>query len=399
MFVCKSLVKIQPLKPIIIILFSHLHVFLIIFSLNMTKLPKTALPILIFFSLILNTRTISTHDEKRTLKHTDTSLDTPLKYIKPDITVSPHGDGTFKTIKEAIKAAPDLSDRSIVIYIKSGRYEEEDLEVGKKKTNLWFIGDGINKTVITGGKSVGGGHNLTTFHTASFNVKGNGFSARDITFQNWAGPEMGQAVALLVNANDTVVYRCSMEGFQDTLYVHRGRQFYRECYIYGTVDFICGDGTVVLQNCSIYARRPLAKQSNAVTAQNRDSLEEKTGFSIHQSQILAAPDLDPVKNTVRTYLGRPWGLFSRVVFMSCRMEDHIDPRGWSPWKDNDTRAFNTLYYGEFLNHGPGRAGNERVNWTGYHNMTSQEAEAFTVNQFIKGSTWLPITGVPFNGGL
>ncbi|RZC82004.1 hypothetical protein C5167_044582 [Papaver somniferum] len=352
---------------------------MIIFSLQMTKLPKTALSILIFFSLIITTRTISTHDEERILKHTDTSLDTPLKNIKPDITVSQHGDGTFKTITEAIQAAPDLSDRSIVIYVKSGRYEEEDLQVGTKKTNIWLIGDGINKTVITGGKSVGGAGNLTTFQTASFTVKGYGFVARDLTFDNWAGPAKYQAVALLVSANRVVVYRCSITGYQDSLYAHKGTQFFRECDIYGTIDFICGDGTAVFQKCRIYARRPLEGQFN--------------------SWILAAPDLDPVKNTVKTYLGRPWDLYSRVVFMLCHMGDHTDPSGWSPWEQNDTRAFDTLYYGEYLNDGPGRAGNKRVNWTGFHNMTSQEAEGFTVNQFINGSIWLPSTGVPYTGGL
>ncbi|KAI3955889.1 hypothetical protein MKW98_006249 [Papaver atlanticum] len=358
--------------------------------------------LIILFSLIITSKTLSSpplgHHEFFLSEHTKAFLDSPLTSIQANIVVSQDGDGNFTTISDAIEAAPDLSNKGTIIYVKSGLYEEDYLQVGKKKINLWFIGDGINKTVISGGKSRDG-DNLKTFLTASFAVKGDGFIARDLTFDNWAGPAKQQAVALLVSANRVVVHRCSITGYQDSLYAHQGTQFFRECDIYGTIDFIFGDVTAVFQNCRIYARRPLEGQFNTITAHKRDEENSTTGFSIHQSWILAAPDLDPVKNTVKTYLGRPWNLYSRVVFMSCRMEDHIDPSGWSPWEENDTRALDTLYYGEYLNDGPSSPVKKRVNWTGYHNMTSQEAEAFTVNQFIQGSTWLPSTGVPFNGGL
>ncbi|KAK4784123.1 hypothetical protein SAY86_018491 [Trapa natans] len=91
----------------------------------------------------------------------------PAAEIQADIVVSKDGGkGTFNTISEAIKKAPEHSDRRIVIYIRAGRYEEDILKVGRKKTNLMFIGDGQGKTVITGGKSTV--DKMTTFHTASF---------------------------------------------------------------------------------------------------------------------------------------------------------------------------------------------------------------------------------------
>ncbi|KAG9150089.1 hypothetical protein Leryth_026593 [Lithospermum erythrorhizon] len=51
----------------------------------------------------------------------------------------------------------------------------------------------------------------------------------------------------------------------DTLYVHSLRQFYRECDIYGTVDFIFGNAAAVFQNCNIYARKPMPNQKNTIT--------------------------------------------------------------------------------------------------------------------------------------
>ncbi|WCJ28896.1 Plant invertase/pectin methylesterase inhibitor superfamily [Euphorbia peplus] len=323
-------------------------------------------------------------------------LSLPVSAIQADIVVSKDGNGTVKTISAAIKKAPQFSNRRIIIYVMAGRYEENNLKVGRKKQNLMFIGDGKGKTVISGGKSVY--DNMTTFHTASFAATGAGFIARDITFENWAGPAKHQAVALRVGADHAVVYRCNIIGYQDTLYVHSNRQFFRECDIYGTVDFIFGNAAVVFQNCSIYARKPMALQKNTITAQNRKDPNQNTGISIHACRIMAASDLAPVKASFPTYLGRPWKLYSRVVYMLSNMGDHIHPRGWLEW--NTTFALDTLYYGEYMNYGPGGAVGQRVQWPGYRVITSTiEASKFTVSQFIYGSSWLPSTGVAFLAGL
>ena len=92
-------------------------------------------------------------------------------------------------------------------------------------------------------------------------VVGNNFLARDLTIENSAGPSKHQAVALRVGADLSAFYRCSFVGYQDTLYVHSLRQFFRECDIYGTIDFVFGNSAVVLQICNLYARRPLASRT------------------------------------------------------------------------------------------------------------------------------------------
>ncbi|WZZ21020.1 hypothetical protein YC2023_122407 [Brassica napus] len=284
------------------------------------------------------------------LKRADRELlGTPATEIQADITVSKDGSGTFKTIAEAIKKAPEHSSRRFVIYVKAGKYEEEILKVGRKKTNLMFIGDGKGKTVITGGKSIV--DDLTTFHTATFAATGAGFIVRDITFENYAGPAKHQAVALRVGGDHAVVYRCSIIGYQDALYVHSNRQFFRECEIYGTVDFIFGNAAVILQSCNIYARKPMPQQKITITAQNRKDPNQNTGISIHACKLLATADLEASKGSYPTYLGRPWKLYSRVVYMMSDMGDHINPRGWLEW--NGPFALDSLYYGEYMNRGPG----------------------------------------------
>ncbi|XP_050236942.1 probable pectinesterase/pectinesterase inhibitor 34 [Mercurialis annua] len=323
-------------------------------------------------------------------------LSLPVSAIQADIIVSQDGNGTCKTIAEAIKKAPEKSLRRTIIYVRAGRYEESILKVGRKKQNLMFIGDGKGKTIISGGKSVA--DNITTFHTASFAATGAGFIARGITFTNWAGPAKHQAVALRIGADHAVVYNCSIIGYQDTLYVHSNRQFFRECDIYGTVDFIFGNAAVVFQNCSIYARKPMPLQKNTITAQNRKDPNQNTGISIHACRILAQSDLEAAKGSFPTYLGRPWKLYSRVVYMLTYMGDHVHPRGWLEW--NATFALDSLYYGEYMNYGPGGAVGQRVTWPGYRVITSiVEAKKFTVAEFIYGSSWLPSTGVAFLAGL
>ncbi|XP_045819192.1 probable pectinesterase/pectinesterase inhibitor 61 [Trifolium pratense] len=322
-------------------------------------------------------------------------LSLPVSEIQADVIVSKSGNGTVKTITEAIKRAPDHSSRRFIIYVRAGRYEENNLKVGKKKTNIMFIGDGRGKTVITGKRSVGDG--MTTFHTASFAASGPGFMARDITFENYAGPEKHQAVALRVGADHAVVYRCNIIGYQDSCYVHSNRQFFRECNIYGTVDFIFGNAAVVFQKCNIYARKPMAQQKNTITAQNRKDPNQNTGISIHDCRILPAPDLASSKG-IETYLGRPWKMYSRTIYMLSYMGGHVQPRGWLEW--NGDFALNTLYYGEYMNFGPGAAIGQRVKWPGYRVITSTvEANRYTVSQFISGSSWLPSTGVAFLAGL
>ncbi|XP_048424526.1 putative pectinesterase/pectinesterase inhibitor 22 [Pyrus x bretschneideri] len=300
--------------------------------------------------------------------------------------VAADGSGQYRTITEAVNEAPNYSPSRYVIYVKRGIYRE-NIDIKKNKTNIMFVGDGIGQTIVTGNRSFTQG--WTTFRTATVAVSGKGFIARNMTIRNTAGPRNQQAVALRVDSDQSAFFQCSVEGYQDTLYAHSLRQFYRECTIYGTIDFIFGNGAAVLQNCKIYTRFPLPQQKVTVTAQGRKSPHQSTGFAIQDSFVLA---------TQPTYLGRPWKKYSRTVYMNTFMSRLVQPRGWLEWSGDF--ALGTLWYGEYRNYGPGAAMLGRVKWPGYHILRDAAAASFfTVGRFIDGMAWLPSTGVKFTAGL
>ncbi|KAJ1268683.1 hypothetical protein BS78_07G153500 [Paspalum vaginatum] len=323
-----------------------------------------------------------------------------------DAVVAQDGSGNYSTVTAAVEAAPAESGARHVIYVKKGVYRET-VDVKKKKWNLMLVGDGMGATVISGHRSYVDGY--TTYRSATVAVNGKGFIARDLTFENTAGPAKHQAVALRCDSDLSVFYRCAFDGYQDTLYAHSLRQFYRDCRVAGTVDFVFGNAAAVFQGCALLARLPLPGQKNSVTAQGRLDANMTTGFafqfcnvSAHDELVLAAAANGSSSSNgttaTQTYLGRPWKQYSRVVFMQSFIGGLVRPEGWLAW-DGDF-ALDTLYYGEYMNTGPGAGVAARVKWPGFHVMTSSaEAGNFTVAQFIEGNMWLPPTGVKYTAGL
>ncbi|KAK1440438.1 hypothetical protein QVD17_06265 [Tagetes erecta] len=320
-------------------------------------------------------------------------LDDQLVNLVPNVTIAQDGSGNFSSINEALKVIPVEGEEMYVLYIKEGIYNEI-IRIPKNLTHVTVIGDGPDRTKITGSLNFIDG--ITTYHTATFAVAGDFFMAKDIAFENTAGPEKHQAVALRVSADRTIFYNCRMDGYQDTLYAHTYRQFYRECTISGTIDFIFGDGAVVLQNCIMVVRKPKDNQNCIVTAQGRKEIRQPTGLVLQNCSIVADPIYFPLRMQIKSYLGRPWKQFSRTIIMESFIDDLIQPQGWLPW--NETFAFDTLFYTEFKNHGPGASKLQRVQWPGVKELSAKRINRFTPGKFIIGDSWIPPTGVPYTSG-
>ncbi|XP_024981289.1 pectinesterase 2-like [Cynara cardunculus var. scolymus] len=320
----------------------------------------------------------------------------------PNVVVAQDGSGDFTTVQAAVNAAANRAQpmKRFVIYVKAGTYTE-NVVIPDEVGYITMYGDGIGKTIITGSRHAGGDALKTTMagdlkSTATIQVWGREFIARDMTFRNTAGPYAGQALAFFSVSDQSVLYHCSFEGYQDTLYACGNKQFYKECQIYGTVDFIFGDAAAVFQDCGIFLRRPRPGGGLVVTANGRKSHNESSGYSLQGCKITAGDDLKPVIGQYKkAFLGRPWGAYAKTVFMENYLDDLIDPQGWmDSWGNKDT-----CYCGEYKNYGPGSSTANRVKWRSFHKITNQKsARRFTVGKLLSGNHWLPKTGVPYIAG-
>jgi pectinesterase len=306
------------------------------------------------------------------------------------ITVAADGSGDFKTIQEAVAAAPDDSADRTVIRIKPGTYQGP-IVVAKNKSKLTFQGDDAATTIITWDRNV---FEPIPEGSDKFNpgvqILANDFRAEKLTIQNTSGNH-GQALAMRVDGDREVLTDCRLIGWQDTLMVNNGRDYFRDCYIAGRVDFIYGSATAVFDRCEIHSRNG-GHVTAASTPQDHPFgfvfLNCKlTGDAIPWDARTTNPSAtQPDRLTPTADLGRPWRPFAAVTYINCAMGEHIKPEGWNNWG----RASNekTARYSEYNSTGLGANPEKRAAWT--KQLTEDEAKQITVEKVLAGDDgWKP----------
>jgi pectinesterase len=294
---------------------------------------------------------------------------------KSSYIVAQDGSGDFKTLQEAIKACKVFPDERIVIHLKPGLYKEK-VEVFSWNVKLSLVGENAANTIVTFDDYSGKG-DINTASSYSFKVLGDDFYAENITFENAAGP-VGQAVALFVEGDRCVFKNCRFLGNQDTIYTggEKSRQYFKDCYMEGTTDFIFGGATAVFENCHIHS-----KKNSYITAASTPE-GKPYGYVFIKCRFTA----DSSSNKV--YLGRPWRIFAKTVFIDCELGAHILPEGWHNWKKPE--AEKTAFYAEYNSTGPGANPEKRVSWS--HQLSKTEAKAYATEKILKGTdNWNPLS--------
>ncbi|MBM6890714.1 pectin esterase [Bacteroides caecigallinarum] len=293
-----------------------------------------------------------------------------------DLVVAKDGSGDFFTVQEAVNAVPDYRKNiRTTILIKEGTYKEK-LMIPASKNAISLIGDGEVKITFDdyAGKDNIFGENKGTSGSASCYIYAPDFYAENITFENTSGP-VGQAVACFVCADRTYFKKCSFLGFQDTLYTYgKGcRQYYEECYIEGTVDFIFGWSAAVFNRCHIHSIG-----NGYITAPSTDN-GQKYGYVFYDCDITAAEGVDKV------YLSRPWRPYAQAVFIRCNMGRHIAPEGWDNWKNAENEK--TVFYAEYQSKGEGANVKRRV---GYSKQL-KDLNGYGIEDVLEGNDgWNPV---------
>uniref|UniRef100_A0ACD5YN99 Uncharacterized protein n=1 Tax=Avena sativa TaxID=4498 RepID=A0ACD5YN99_AVESA len=314
--------------------------------------------------------------------------------LTPNVTVAKDGSGDFKNISAALDALPQNFRGRYVIYIKEGVYDET-VNVTNGMGNITMYGDGAKKSIITGSKSVADG--VRMWRTASLAVDGDRFMAVKLGIQNTAGDEKEQAIALRVKGDRAIFFNCRIDGHQDTLFAQAYRQYYRSCIVSGTVDFIFGDAAAVFQRCVLLVRDPHPGKPGVVTAHSRRDRQQTTGFVLHRTRIVADESLASKSSTVKSFLGRPWKEYSRVLVLESIIDGFVHAQGYMPWEGKNNLG--TAFYGEFGNVGSGANITARQEMKGFHVLNKDKAKQFTVEHFLNGGDWIPETGTPVRLGL
>ena len=314
--------------------------------------------------------------------------------VRYDIVVSPDGHGDYMTVQEAIDAVPDYSHGHITsIYIRNGVYQEK-VSIPHSKFRMHIQGEDAEKTVITYGKYAeqiwpGFDYKVGTSGSATIYIHASYITFEDITFENTAGEgkSIGQAVAVFTDGDFLFFNRCRFIGNQDTLYTYGRygkdggvkRNYYLDCYIEGTTDFIFGPSICYFERCTIHS-----KKNSYVTAASTFP-GQKYGYVFKDCKLTAAPGID------KCYLGRPWGAYAKTVFIHCELGSHILPEGWHDWeKEGKPDTKKNSYYAEYDCYGPGARG-PRVKWS--HVLKAKDLPEYSFEKVMyqpqDGIVWNP----------
>jgi pectinesterase len=293
------------------------------------------------------------------------------------VTVAADGSAQFTTIQAAVMSVPSGSPAApVIIRIKPGTYREL-IYIQHEKRYFRLIGEDAATTIIsfdlhanmTGldGKPIG------TFRTPTVVVDADDFEAEHLTFENGAGP-VGQALALRLDSDRAIFRDCRFLGWQDTLFLNRGRVYFDRCFITGHVDFIFGAAAAYFDDCQIHVRR-----DGYITAASTQ-VDQPYGFVFRRARITGEPG-------VKTYLGRPWRDYSATIFVDSEMSAVVRPEGWQNW--NLPAREKTARYAEAGSRGDGGAPEGRVAWA--KRLSASEAKALTPKAVLGGADgWNPV---------
>lgn len=314
--------------------------------------------------------------------------------------------------EKSFPAAEDAGVTPVIICIAPGVYEEQILVT---RPYVTFLGEDAENTVLTyhlGALEImEDGSKRGTFRTASVRIDTHDFTAKNITFRNNAGfgHTVGQALALYVDGDRIIFENCRLLASQDTLFTAPlppaaakpggftgpgeykpripGRQYYKDCYIRGDVDFIFGSATAYFENCTIFSQKPGDRKPpespdeeviyGYVTAASTPEGQEY-GYVFRDCRLIS--DCPPGS----VYLGRPWREYAKTVFIHCELGAHIHPLGWQDWN----KPHGLFYYGECDSYGPGASPKTRADFS--HQVFREDADLMTIENVLgKPDGWVP----------
>lgn len=299
---------------------------------------------------------------------------------KVEITVGATGD--FKTLTQAVQFLEqcNLKERvQKVIKLQAGKYTEK-VRIDLSNVTLQGLGANIDDTQLTYSVVEGDpdplNGSLWGLDCATLHVAGKNFKAYNLAIRNdfdyihnagkYSGNQSSQGLALALDADGAVIYKCHLYGNQDTLFMKSGRSYYYETQIDGNVDFIFGNESALayFDKCKIVAinrteveegKKGGSQNGYVTAAKHDDKTKPDYGYIFNNCEFT---DDGKVKDGSMS-LGRPWGAKATVAYINCSFSaayskapstDKGDHR-WHDWNTSTTAA--NADYCEFGSTGAG----------------------------------------------
>ncbi len=326
------------------------------------------------------------------------------KELHREITVGTSLSSDYHTINEALASIPADNEVPTTIFIKNGIYEEKLMIT---QPFITLVGEDKENTQITFGDyakmTFPDGSFIRTFNTYTVFVGANDVTIKNLTIKNSAGlgEKVGQAVALYVEGSRVKVEDVRLIANQDTLFTgplpHKpiegstfggpmegkervvGKQYYKNCYIQGDIDFIFGSATAVFENCELYSN-DLGKEENGYVTAASTYEGQEFGYVFMNCRFTS----DAKKETV--YLGRPWRDYAKTVLIHCEIGEHIHKEGWHDW--NKELARRVAFYGEYDSYTHEQKPavlDQRVPWS--HILNEEDVAKYTLANILGPDEW------------
>lgn len=284
----------------------------------------------------------------------------------------------YSTISDALNSIAPNNTKPVTIAIEPGIYREK-LTINRPFVTFVGMGTDSSDVVLTfddyAFDLMEDGMKRGTFRSYSVFIDTHDITMRNLTIENASGDSQthGQALALYADGDRLFFENVRLLGHQDTLFTGplppkekepngfigpkqfapriNGRQYYKDCYICGDVDFIFGSATAYFENCTIES---LARYNGEEAFTNGEPRIQGyiTAASTAEGQTYGYvfSHCNLISNgcpNASVYLGRPWREFAKTLFIDCTFGPHIHPERFHDW--NKKEAHETIFYGEYHN--------------------------------------------------
>ncbi|MEO6083686.1 MAG: pectinesterase family protein [Umezawaea sp.] len=303
------------------------------------------------------------------------------------VTVAADGSGNYRTLQAAVNAVPS----GTTITIARGTYRET-VTIPAAKSGLVINGATGNPADVVLVMNKAAKNTGSTLTSATVTINAPNTTVRALTVKNdfvETGASSEQAVALAANGDRQVYDNVRVLGNQDTLlswgpsYTSRYRQYFRNSYVEGDVDFVFGLGTMVFNNSTIHSLSRGSSSNNGYVTAAATDRNNPYGFLFYKSKFTS----NATSGTV--YLGRPWSPNgtanqAQVVIRESSLGAHV--RTAQPWTDMGSTTWKSARFFEYVNTGSGAGVNANR-----PQLSSSQAPTYTPQKYLAGSDgWNPV---------